>query len=516
MRPEIELPGARSQPGDGTDEGPTGPAGPLVRAARPVLEQVGRELDGAPALLLLGDTSASVVDIRFVDRAVRREMTDLGITVGTRADEENLGINALGTPVVTGRGVLVRGHEHSVSAFSPFVCYGHPVVHPVTRRLEGVFSISCRTRDEHPLLRPLARRVVRDIEDRLRIDADHAQQGLFAAFQTAARRRGHAVVVIGQGLVLSTPSALDLLHPTDQTIIRAWSETLRSVDEATLWLTLVSGRTVRLDCARLKEGDGVRIHIVPEQDAPRRRAGRAPGAARPLLIVGESGTGRTTEARRAAGPDATMLDAADVDRLGEQAWVGEAKTLLDSDGPAVVVENLDHLSEHLVTLLARFLRGTRRDVVLTTLPGEHLETTHAPLVSVYAARRDLVPLRQRRHDIAPLAQRMLADIAGPGRIRLTSDTARILAEQPWPGNLTELRGVVRSLADVRSAGDIIPSDLPSSHCRTPPPTSPFRQAEREIILAAIKAAGGNKLRAARALGVSRSTLYNKMRALHIH
>ncbi|WP_346011877.1 helix-turn-helix domain-containing protein [Streptomyces sp. SID3343] len=490
--------------------------GPLVRAARPVLEQVGRELDGAPAILLLGDISASVVDIRYVNRAVRQEMTDLGIAVGIRASEENLGTNALGTPAVTGRGVLVRGHEHAVSAFRPFVCYGHPVVHPVTHRLEGVFSISCRTKDEHPLLEPLARRVVRDIENRLRLDADHAQQRLLADFHSAARRRGHAVMVIGQGLVLSTPLALDLLQPADQAIIRTWSETAQSVGEATRRLTLASGRKVRLGCTRIEGADGVRIRIVPEEGAPRGRAGHATGAARPLLIVGESGTGRTTQARRAAGADACVLDAADVRRQGEQDWVAVVKTLLESDGPAVVVDNLPYLSEHLVTLLARFLRATRRDVVLTTSPGKHLETTHAPLVGVYAARQDLTPLRQRRHDIAPLAERMLADIAGPGRVRLAPDAVRILSEQPWHGNLTELRGVVRILADIRSAGDIIPSDLPFSHRRTPPSASPLRQAEREIILAAIDAAGGNKLRAARALGVSRSTLYNKMRSLHIH
>ncbi|MYX42020.1 helix-turn-helix domain-containing protein, partial [Streptomyces sp. SID89] len=84
-----------------------------------------------------------------------------------------------------------------------------------------------------------------------------------------------------------------------------------------------------------------------------------------------------------------------------------------------------------------------------------------------------------------------------------------------PGNLTELRRTVLGLAQIRTAGDILPSDLPASH-RDRSPASPFRQAEREVIIAAIEAANGNRREAARALGVSRSTLYNRMRALRIH
>jgi transcriptional regulator of acetoin/glycerol metabolism len=154
-------------------------------------------------------------------------------------------------------------------------------------------------------------------------------------------------------------------------------------------------------------------------------------------------------------------------------------------------------------------------VALTSTPGDHLDGVHAPLVVMCGDRRDLLPLRRRRHEIPKLAQRMLAEVTDAGRARLTSDTLRTLAAQPWPGNLAELRRVVETVAGIRSAGDIIPSDLPSSHRRSAEPASPLRQAEREVVVAALEAAGGNRLQAARALGVSRSTLYNRMRALRI-
>ncbi|MFD6347290.1 helix-turn-helix domain-containing protein [Streptomyces roseolus] len=475
-----------------------------------------RELDGAPAVLVLGDASPSVIHVQHVDRSVRQEMTDLGITVGAQVGEEHLGINALGTPALTGKGVLLRGEEHSAARFSSFVCYGHPIVHPASGRLEGVLSISCRAQAELPLLGPMARQIVRDIEERLRRDAGLAQQRLFAAFQKAARRRGHAVMVVGEGIVLASPPALDLLPPVDQTIVRAWSEIVRPLGEATRRYTLASGRTVRLRSTSPEGTNGSLIHILPERDAPRELPDGPTRTARPLLIVGEPGTGRTTRARQAAGAGATILDADDALAQGPQAWARSLEGLFATEGPPIVVENLSCLSEHLVTLLAHLLRDTPRDVVLTASPGVHLETDLVPLVAVCAAREDLVPLRQRRHDIAPLARSMLAEIAGAGRVRLSRETVRVLTEQPWHGNLSELREVVQTLAASRSAGDLVPSDLPLPYRQENHHASPLRKAERDIILAAIAAAGGNKLQAARALGVSRSTLYNRMRALRIH
>ena len=91
----------------------------------------------------------------------------------------------------------------------------------------------------------------------------------------------------------------------------------------------------------------------------------------------------------------------------------------------------------------------------------------------------------------------------------------MLSTQTWPGNLADLRRVVDELARSRSAGDIIPNDLPASHRATSNPPTPRAQAERDVIVAALHAAHGNKIRAAKALDVSRSTLYNRMHALRI-
>lgn len=487
----------------------------LARAADPVLAQAMAELDGTAVGLLLADHTARIVDLRWADRPFHTEVENLGVGPGVQFSEDRVGTNALGTPVETRQGVFVRGAEHFMAAFHSFSCYGHPIIHPITRRLEGVLDVCAYAGTDNQLFPVLARRMVRDIEDRLQLDSTHAQRRLLAAFQTASRRRGRPVIVVGHGIVLATPPALDLLEPADHAAVQTCAELSCSGGPTTHELTLTSGRVVRLRCAPVDGTDGALVDIVPERTG---RSGTS-GSARtgwPLLIVGEAGSGRTTAARHATGPGATTLDATEVVRQGEQVWATAMGLQLEGDGAPVIVENVQLLSEPMTTLLAKCLHTTNRQVVLTSTPGDHLDDVHAPLTVLCNARRDLLPLRRRRHEIPQLAQQMLSDTGNTGRTRLTSDTLRVLAAQQWPGNLAELRRVVRTVADTRSAGDIIPSDLPASHRGVPTPASPFREAEREVIVAAIEAAGGNKLQAARALGVSRSTLYNRMQALRIH
>ncbi|MCX4095566.1 sigma-54-dependent Fis family transcriptional regulator [Nocardia sp. alder85J] len=518
-RPEItsswarsRLSGLRADASPALDRHVVGDSA-LLRAAAPVLRRMSAELEGSAIGLVLADQDARVIDLVAAGPAIGAAMHELGFQRGVRMGEDVIGTNAIGTPVETRQEVLIRGPEHFLTTFREFTCYGHPIFHPGTRRLAGVLDIGGPSAGDHRLLRPLARRMVRDIEERLLRDVSRDQNRLLHAFQVAARRSGRPVMVVGQGLVLATPAALDLLDPADHAAVRTCAEQTGVATVHLQRLTLVSGRTVVLECTPIDDADGVRVDIVADRDG--RQADPDVVSQLPLVVIGEPGSGRTTAARRAVGAGTHILDATEIVRTGRRSWATALSAALEEPGPGLIVENIQLLPEQLTALLAGYLRDDRGAVVLTATPGDHLTGTHAPLVSLCGSRRDLLPLRRRRHEIPRLAQRMLADIEGTDRLRLTSDTLRVLAAQPWPGNLTELHRVIRALAQVRSAGDLIPADLPAAYRGGPAPGSPLRQAEREVVIAAIEAAGGNKQRAARALGVSRSTLYNRMRALGI-
>lgn len=136
----------------------------------------------------------------------------------------------------------------------------------------------------------------------------------------------------------------------------------------------------------------------------------------------------------------------------------------------------------------------------------------------------LPPLRQRKSDIPLLAAHFLkeAEQESPNAIpKLADETLRIMMDYHWPGNVRELKNMIQ-FSVVRSKGGIIlPSDLPMEIIRDKDVTLRFSDLPRprqvttpargkldiESVKAAIKKTGGNKSKAARALGVGRATLY---------
>jgi two-component system, NtrC family, response regulator HydG len=136
------------------------------------------------------------------------------------------------------------------------------------------------------------------------------------------------------------------------------------------------------------------------------------------------------------------------------------------------------------------------------------------------------PLRERPEDIIPLAEHIIAQIARrtEGRIpTLTSSARAALCDHPWPGNIWELRNrLERALglstgAPQLSAQALFPEQtlLKSSESRIASLADARDRAERLQIEEAIRQTGGELGKAARLLGVSRTTLWEKMRRLQI-
>jgi transcriptional regulator with PAS, ATPase and Fis domain len=135
------------------------------------------------------------------------------------------------------------------------------------------------------------------------------------------------------------------------------------------------------------------------------------------------------------------------------------------------------------------------------------------------------PLRERPEDIAPLAERLLDDIPqepGQGAWWLTDEALALLQGHAWPGNVREL-GNVLERATIEAATEAI--DIESLRHALPVGAAPgveaaplslaetVAQAEARAIRAALHAVDGDKTEAARRLGLSRSTLYAKLKAL---
>jgi two-component system response regulator AtoC len=130
----------------------------------------------------------------------------------------------------------------------------------------------------------------------------------------------------------------------------------------------------------------------------------------------------------------------------------------------------------------------------------------------------LPPLFERKEDILPLVHHFLRLYAGDSAPRLSADAASLLTGYSWPGNIRELENCIRRALALRGEGPVLEADDLIVHLDQLP-NGDFAASnsldERSELLAVLDRAGGNKSRAADLLGVSRKTLYSRMRRLGI-
>ncbi|NLX19593.1 MAG: sigma-54-dependent Fis family transcriptional regulator, partial [Desulfobulbus sp.] len=150
----------------------------------------------------------------------------------------------------------------------------------------------------------------------------------------------------------------------------------------------------------------------------------------------------------------------------------------------------------------------------------------------------LPPLRDRGEDILLLTHHFIDEIApkiGKSISGISDQAAQLLMNYHWPGNVRELKHVIEracvlcpgpTIATDHLSKEIIHPALPpastfiddtaeTSHLHIVQPAAPTELTPAERILQALQKSGGNKAKAARLLGIDRTTLYRRIRALQI-
>jgi DNA-binding NtrC family response regulator len=281
-----------------------------------------------------------------------------------------------------------------------------------------------------------------------------------------------------------------------------------------------------------------------------------------VLVQGETGTGKELTARaihqhseRREGPLVSVPCAAIPETLLESELFGHEKgaftgairerrgrfelahggsLFLDEVmdlGPAVQAKLLRVLQEkefervggvRTIKVDVRLISASRKRLEDEVLAGRMREDLFYRL-KVITIR--LPALRERREDILPLAEHFLEKYRRPlqKEVRgLSPDASRYLLGHAWPGNVRELeatiqRAVTLTKRDVLTLEDLSPDD--------PPATSPggegsphslneaVREAERRYLQEVLQRVGGQRKRAAQILGISRKTLWKKLKML---
>jgi transcriptional regulator with PAS, ATPase and Fis domain len=161
----------------------------------------------------------------------------------------------------------------------------------------------------------------------------------------------------------------------------------------------------------------------------------------------------------------------------------------------------------------RVVAATNRDLATAVVQGRFREDLYFR-INVFEIR--IPPLRERREDILLLADAFLDEVLranGFPPAALTQEAKDALVAHDWPGNVRELRNVIERGAIVCDDGLIQPVDLSLMPCRRtlPTDTTDLDKIERNAIERVLRDVTGNKMEAARKLGISRTQLYTRLR-----
>ena len=317
------------------------------------------------------------------------------------------------------------------------------------------------------------------------------------------------------------------------------------------------------------------VGVSPAAVEVKRQTRRAAQSASPVLLLGETGTGKELLAHaihaasaRAAGPLVSVNIAAIPDTLLEAEFFGVAPGAFTgadrkgrqgkfrlADGGTLFLDEIGDMplslqpkllralqegeiealgSNKVIAFDARVIAATSRDLAALVRDGKFREDLFYRL-NVLPIR--VPPLRERRGDIQALVEVLAEDMAlrsGTAPPELGADAMALLSAQTWRGNIRELRNVLEQAAMRTDSNQIGVAELeavlresgieqiaPPAVAALPqrratdlrPLAEQVAEVERQAIEAALGHTRGNKFAAAKLLGISRAKLYERLEGL---
>ncbi len=376
-----------------------------------------------------------------------------------------------------------------------------------------------------------------------RVRASHPQIAVMVLTQCGTIETAVAATRLGTMDYVTKPFHVDELRTKVQRLMRA--------------LELDHENHVLREQLRTRPGFGGLIGVSPKMQRVYKMIEKVSQHNYPVLILGESGTGKELVARsihfsgaRQQKPFLPVDCSGLVPTLIESELFGYAKgaftgaqhsrqgLLEAAEGGTVFLDEIGDLPVDLQSKLLRALHereirpvgatarvrinlrviaATNRDLEAPIRTGGFRQDLYFRLNVVQIK---LPPLRERRRDIPLLVSSFLETFSDPQRPMrtLAEDAMRRLVAYDWPGNVRELenaieRAVALGSGPILHVGDL-PSNLQFSSEQTLPEADvllPLEELERRAILRALRETSGDKLAAARMLGIGKTTLYRKLK-----
>jgi DNA-binding NtrC family response regulator len=331
------------------------------------------------------------------------------------------------------------------------------------------------------------------------------------------------------------------------------------LERITAHLKLKNENRMLRERTKYRQGFAGIVGGAPEMERLYRMIAKAAQSTHPVLILGESGTGKELVARSIhfsgpyrdkpfipvdCGSLVPTLIESELFGYVKGAFTGAAQS---KDGLLTMAEDgtvlLDEIGELPVDLQAKLLRAIQEKEIRPVGSTKRvpinvrvLAATNRDLeqaVQQGTFRRDLYfrlnvlnlripPLRERRQDIPLLIGHFLEKLSQDSGMQrsMSPEAMKMMLAYDWPGNVRELENCLERACALNSAPEIHITDLPSGISRNAPAPVPanssakiisISELEKRTILETIVQLNGDKLLAARLLGIGKTTLYRKLK-----
>jgi transcriptional regulator of acetoin/glycerol metabolism len=501
------------------------------RAALPVLDRWQQQLADTGTTLFLSDRGGRIVARRTSDSSERRRLDSVHAAEGFDYSEDAVGTNALGTSMVEGRPVFIKGSQHYSEVLAVNACAAAPVISPSGLVL-GSIALAGPSEAANPMMLALTREISQQIGEKLRASARPQDLALAMSFMRFSSSQRPTVVMDRESILANTPG-LPYVNVASHVMLWELFKAHNWSANSTMRHRL-EGTAIEVMARRVP--DGPREHfvvhfedlqvsveprtklIVPSRASAVGLVTTADAAPAVVLIEGPPGSGRAAAAeglRTRRG----KLEVFIASGAAVPPWT-TVEDLLAS-GTDVLIRRLEEISEREVVHLASLVDkqrqartdGARTGILLLTSSHDHAaQAVQAFLDAVRPAVRTEA-LARTPERIPGLVKQVLDVVDPEARHTISPAALQSMVQWNWPGNIAELAETVAEL--IRGVkGSVIERRHLPKHLQQAPPRrhmSLIETAEREAIIRALDAAGGNKSEAAELLGIGRTTLYRKLR-----
>lgn len=522
----------------------------LTHCAKPILARLQEQLSDLAVSVILTDESGVVLDRRTDDTGLQKYLDRVYLAPGFSYAEEFVGTNGIGTALEGLQPTAVFGHEHYAENLDTLACAGVPIRHPVSGQVVGLLDLTCWSRDAGPLMMTLAKATAQEIQKELTTQVGLRELSLFTEYMRACRRGRGIVFAINNDLVMTNEHARQILEPQDQAAMLAHgAELLTAGKDLTRTVDLPSGAQARLSGTPVTSEAGpaggvIRARLTREAElrlVPKAHGPHLPGivgsgalwlracqdvlnarnAGEWLTVDGEPGVGkvaiiRAVHAHSTPAEPLTVIDFAD--QSGRDEWPERLPDPLSQSSGTIVLRHLDQLPPEPQRDLARRLTtaSAERDGggpwLVATTAGTARDDVSSDLIQHFPGSATVPPLRHHIDDVRELVPSLLRTLSHNAQLTCAPGTLQLMLRTKWPGNVGQLRHVLSKVVQRRRAGTIQPEDLPPEvRTMTRRVLTPLEAMERDAIVRALLDAEGNKTHAAQSLGMSRATIYRKIR-----